>query len=326
MKLDRTVAVIGLLAGITAALLVLGAVKSADMAFTLYAMSTLPILIAGLGWGHAASAIAVVTGAAVVAATIAPQAALLIGLVSFVPAGWISHLANLARPAAEIGGPKDMLAWYPLPNVLLHLCLLVSLAVVVTGVMIGYGPDLIDKLVDMVMQSAASQPGFPPTDPEVLAQTKRVLLHLFPVVQSMVWVITQFFTYYIATRIVSATGRPVRPRENMNSALRMNRNAIFVLLGSLALSFADGPLGLVGAAVSGAFAAGFLIAGFAVLHFRSRGKGWRPLLLTFLYFAAFFTVLPGIIIMIYGMADTRQAIALTSVPGTGAAQAPNPEI
>ncbi len=322
MKLDRKIAALGLLAGITAALLVLGAVKSADLTFTLYAISTLPILIAGLGWGHGAAAIAVVTASLVTGLAVGPQAAILVTLVSFLPAGWISHLANLARPAVELGGPKDMLAWYPLPNILLQLCLLVSVSVVVTGVMIGYGPDLIDRLVETLLEASAGQPGAPVPDQAAIEQTKRILLHIVPPIQAMTWVIIQFSTYYLATRVVSSTGRPVRPRENMNSALRMNRNAIFLLLGALALSFVDGPLGLVGGTITGAFLAGFLISGFAVLHFRTRGKAWRLPLLILAYLAAFLTVLPGIIIMMLGLMDTRQAIALTSAPGAGSAQPP----
>lgn len=322
MKLDRKIAALGILAGITAALLVLGAVRNADLTFTLYAMSTLPILIVGLGWGHTASAIAVIAGTAVIAGAIAPEAALMVGLFSFVPAGWISHLANLARPASEIGGPKDMLAWYPLPNILVQLCVLVSIAVIVTGWMIGYGPELIAKMVDMVFETASTQPGMVMPDASAVEQTKRILLHLVPAIQAMVWVVTQFFIYYIATRIVTATGRPVRPRENMNSALRMNRNAIFILLGGLALAFVDGAPGLIGATVTGAFLGGFLISGFAVLHFRTRGKIWRLPLLVVAYPVAFLTVLPGIAIMMLGLTDTRQAIALTSAPGAGPAHPP----
>lgn len=322
MTLDRKTAAIGLVAGITGALLVLGALKNASLSFTLYAISTLPILIAGLGWGHAAAAIAVLAATGTIAVSIAPKAGIFVALISFLPAGWISHLANLARPASEIGGPKDMLAWYPLPNILLHLCLIVSMAVVVTGYMIGYGPELIDQVVTMIIQASAGQPGAPAMDPVAVEQTKRVLLHVLPAAQAMTWVGTQFVTYYLATRIVATTGRPVRPRENMNSSLRMNRNAIFIMLGGLALAFVDGPLGFVGATVCGAFGAGFLMAGFAVLHFRTRGKAWRLPFLVLIYPAAFFLLLPAIAVMVLGLVDTRQAIALTSAPGAGNAETP----
>ena len=322
MKLDVKTAVIGLVAGVTAALLVLGALRNVSLSFTFYAISTLPILIAGLGWGHAAAAIAVLTGTVAIAGAVTPKAALFVAVISFLPAGWISHLANLARPADEIGGPKDMLAWYPLPNILLQLCAMVAVAVLLTGFMIGYGPELVDQIVDMMVSMSAQDPSAPAVDPAAVAQTKRILLHLLPAVQGMTWVFTQFVSYYLATRLVAASRRAVRPRENISSSLRMNRNAIFIMLGGLALSFVDGPLGLVGATVCGAFGAGFLMAGFAVIHFRTRDKGYRLPLLVLTYLACIVLVFPALIVMVYGLGDTRQAIPLTSAPGAGEPQSP----
>ena len=322
MTFDKKALMIGLLAGVTAALLVLGALNHASLAFLLYAISTLPILIAGLGWGNAAAAVAVIVGGLTIAGGVGPKAALFVSFVSFLPAGWISHLANLARPAAELGGPKDMLAWYPLSNILLHLCGLVATAAVITGFMIGYGPDLIDQMVDMMVTVSAQDPAAPAMDADAIAQTKRVLVHILPAIQGMSWVFTQFFTYYIATRVVAPSGRSVRPRENIASSLRMNRNAIFIFLGGLALAFVSGPLGYVGSAVCGAFGAGFLLSGFAVLHFRTRGKAARLPLLCLTYLACVVLAFPALVVLIFGLADTRQAIPLTSAPGAGGPDTP----
>lgn len=326
MTINAKSLVIGVLAGVTAALLVLGALKNVSLSFTLYAISTLPILLAGLGWGNMAAAVAVITGGLTILGAVAPQAALFVTIVSFLPAGWISHLANLARPADELGGPKDMLAWYPLPNILTQLCGLVSVAALATGYMIGYGPELVDQLVDLMVSVAAQDPSAPAMDPAAVMQTKRLLLHILPAMQGMIWVLTQFVTYYIATRLVATTARRVRPRENISSSLRMNRNAIFVLLGAMALAFVDGPLGLAGAAIAGAFGAGFLMAGFAVLHFRTIGKTYRLPLLVLAYLVCLMLVFPAVIILVLGLSDTRQSIPLTSAPGAGAPKPGNTDL
>lgn len=309
---------IGILAGVTAALLVLGALSNASLSSTLYAVSTLPILIAGLGWGNMAAVIAVVAGGVTIAGAVTPKAALFVSLFSFLPAGWISHLANLARPASELGGPDNMLAWYPLPSIVTNLCGLVAVAALATGYMIGYGPELVSQLVDLMLSAAAQDPAAPTLDAATLDQTKRLLLHILPVVQGMTWVLTQFIAYYLATRLVATTGRVVRPRENIASSLRMNRNAIFVLLGAMGMAFVDGPLGLAGAAIAGAFGAGFLMAGFAVLHFQTMGKSYRLPLLILAYLGCIVLVFPALIILVLGLSDTRQSIPLTSAPGAGA--------
>ena len=53
--LDAKSLTTGFVAGITAALLVLGAAAQPTLASILYAASALPVLIVGLGWGNAAA-------------------------------------------------------------------------------------------------------------------------------------------------------------------------------------------------------------------------------------------------------------------------------
>lgn len=309
-KLNQKTLLTGALAGITAALLVLGASAQPSFSAVLYAASALPILLAGLGWGNMAAIISVVVAGGLGAIAISPSFALVMTLVTLAPAAWLSHLANLARPASELGGPEHLMAWYPLSDILLHLCGLVTLAVIVVGVMIGYGPELTDQMVDILISSVREQqPAFVP-DPAATAQTKALVLLMLPALQGGLWVIMLFAAYHLATRIVTASGRNLRPREDIPSALRMNRNAIFIFLAGLVACFAGGIPALVGATVLGAFGAGFLMAGFAALHYRTRGKEWRLPALIICYLACTM-VLPAVFILVLGLSDTRKAIALT---------------
>ncbi|MDQ1222144.1 hypothetical protein QE432_003725 [Agrobacterium sp. SORGH_AS 745] len=182
-KLNQTVLITGVLAGICAAFLTLGATAQSSFSFLLYAGSAMPIFIAGMGWGNRAAVVAIITTAIIGALVISPLFSLTIAIFTLIPAGWLSHLANLARPASELGGPDDLLAWYPLSGIVLHLCLLVSVAVVILGWMIGYGPDLVARMVDLMMTSVQSrEPLFEP-NVEALAQTKSLLVLMLPIVQ-----------------------------------------------------------------------------------------------------------------------------------------------
>ncbi len=58
-QLNQTVLIAGILAGICAAFLTLGATAQSSMSFLLYAASAMPVLVAGLGWGNAAAIVAV---------------------------------------------------------------------------------------------------------------------------------------------------------------------------------------------------------------------------------------------------------------------------
>ncbi|MGK9050023.1 DUF2232 domain-containing protein [Neorhizobium petrolearium] len=308
----QTVLPTGILAGIAATLLVLGANAQSSFASVLYAASALPILVAGLGWGNRAAIVGVVTAAVLGALLVSPLFALAMAVFTLIPAGWLSHLANLARPASELGGPDNLMAWYPISDILLHLCGLVTVAVIALGVVIGYGPELTGQMVDAMTEALKSQePAFTP-DPAGMEQTKAMIVLMLPLVQGGIWVMLLFAAFYIAVRIVSRSGRALRPREDMPSALRMNRHAIFIFLAGILLTFVGGIPAMIGAVICGTFGAGFLMAGFASIHFRSQGKDWRVPVLVLCYLASML-LLPAIAILVLGLSDTRRTIALTPV-------------
>lgn len=309
-QVNATLLLTGVLAGITAALLVLGANAQPSFASLLYAASALPVLIVGLGWGNIAAITAVITAAAIGAIAVSPLFAFAMAIFTLLPAGWLSHLANLARPASELGGPENLMAWYPLSDILLHLCSLVALAVVVLGIMIGYGPELTSQMVDALLQSVQEDNPAMAPDAASVAQLKRMMLTMLPIVQGGTWVLMLFTAYYVAVRVVAASGHGLRPREDIPSSLRMNRNALFVFLAGILASFYGGAPALVGATVCGTFGAGFLLAGFASLHLRTRGKDWRVPALVLAYISALL-VLPAFFILVLGLADTRRTVALT---------------
>jgi hypothetical protein len=307
---NQTALPVGILAGVIATLLALGAMSQLTFAFIIYAASALPILIAGLGWGNRAAIIAVITAALLGAILVSPPFAATMAVFTLLPAGWLSHLANLARPASEIGGPDNLLAWYPLSDILLHLCCIVTIAMIALGVVIGYGPELTNQLVDaMTSALQAQEPGFAP-DPAGVAQTKAMFILMLPMIQGGLWVLFLFAAFYFAVRFVSRSPRALRPREDMPSGLRMNRNSIFIFLAGILLTFFGGVPAMVGATICGTFGAGFLMAGFASLHFRTKGKDWRLPVLVLSYLSSLM-LMPAFVILVLGLSDARRTIALS---------------
>ncbi|MBD9371686.1 DUF2232 domain-containing protein [Rhizobium sp. ARZ01] len=310
-NLNWTSIATGLVAGVTAALLSLSANVQSTLAIFFFAGSALPILIAGLGWGNASAMVAVIAGGAVAAAMASSHFALLITIITLIPAGWLSNLANLARPASELGGPKDALAWYPLSNILTHLAVMVTLGMIAVGAIIGYSGALADQMVDLMLQALKEQEPLYNPDPAAVAQMKAIFGLALPVVQGALWVLLLFAAYYIATAVVRLSGKGLRPREAMPTALRMHRNAIYIFLGGLLLCFSGGIPAIIGALVCGTFGAGFVLSGFAILHQRSRGKAWRLAALWLAYGSVLLFALPVLLILVLGLTDTRRTIALT---------------
>lgn len=310
-KLNRTSLVVGALAGITAALLSMGANTQSSLAIALYAASALPILIAGLGWGNAAAIAAIVAAGVTAASLVSAYFALLVVVVTLIPAGWLSHLANLARPASELGGPEDALAWYPLSDILTHLAGLVTIGMMLVGYIVGYDASVSDLMVDMVIEAVKAQEPLYNPDAAAIAQLKAMFTLALPLVQGAIWVMMLFAAYYLATRIVQMSGRSLRPREDIPSALRMHRNAIFIFLAGLILAFVGGAPAAVGALVCGTFGAGFLLSGFAAFHDRTRGKAWRLPVLWIAYLSVFVFTIPAVFFLLFGLTDTRRTIAVT---------------
>ncbi|MQW88491.1 DUF2232 domain-containing protein [Sinorhizobium saheli] len=308
---NRTSLLTGALAGITAALLSMGANTQSSFAIVLYAASALPILIAGLGWGNAAAIAAIVVAGATAAALVSSYFALLIVVVTLVPAGWLSHLANLARPASELGGPEGALAWYPLSDILAHLAGLVTVGMIIVGYIVGYDSSVSNLMVDMVVEALKAQEPLYNPDAAAITQLKAMFTLALPLVQGAIWVVMLFAAYYIATRIVQMSGRSLRPREDIPSSLRMHRNAIFAFLAGLILTFVGGAAAPVGALICGTFGAGFLVSGFAAFHFRTRGKSWRLPVLWIAYLSVVVFTVPAFFFLLSGLTDTRRTIAVT---------------
>ncbi|MEN0118550.1 MAG: DUF2232 domain-containing protein [Agrobacterium cavarae] len=323
-QLNQTVLIAGILAGICAAFLTLGATAQSSMSFLLYAASAMPVLVAGLGWGNAAAIVAVLSAGFLGALAVSPLFAVTIAIFTLIPAGWLSHLANLARPAAEIGGPEDLMAWYPLSGIVLHLCGLITVSVIILGTMIGYGPELVSQMVDLMMASVqASESTFKP-DPTALSQTKSLLVLMLPMIQGGLWVMLLFAAYYFASRMVRSFGKGLRPREDIAAALRMHRNAIFIFLGGIVLTFFGGVPAMVGAVLCGTFGAGFIMAGYASLHHRSKGKDWRLPVLILAYLSAIF-MFPLFLILLLGLSDVRSTISLTPARNSDKSNETNPK-
>ncbi|WP_136658697.1 DUF2232 domain-containing protein [Nitratireductor sp. XY-223] len=304
---------VGLAGGVASALLILGSGDLSPLSVLLSACATLPVLIAGLGWSNFAGAVAVLTGSIVIAAAISPLGALMVAVTTLLPAAWIAHLSNLARPAEEIGGPQGKLAWYPLSDIMLHICGLVSLSLIILGYAVGYGEEIIRPVVENVFAILAEQNPEAQVDAEVTTEMVAFMTRVLPALQSAMWVIILFTAWYLACGIVRVSGRSRRPADFIPAALRMSRLGLLVFGAGLALSFVGGAAGLIGSVVSGAFAGGFMLAGIAMLHHRTLGRAWRFVALWFAYVATFFLFpLPLIVFLFAGLFETARTSPLSA--------------
>lgn len=306
---------IGILAGFAAALLASGVLVQSGLAITLYVLTPLPIFIAALGWGTAAGLIAAATASIAVAVFAAPMVAVLIALTSFIPAATGAYLAGLARPAQELGGPEDALAWYPLPDIMFRLALLIAVSFVIVGALIGYGEDMIREITGAVIASLkATDPQFS-ADENFRKVLQQFLLYALPAIQAATSLMLLTANFYLALRITERSGVLRRPRDNWPATLRMPRPALpvfaVVFAGSMFLS---GTSAMIANAFAGALAAGFIMAGLAIVHWRTRSAVWRPFALWLAYFLFIIFAPVAVVFLVLGLLDTSRGAPLSERP------------
>lgn len=314
MNLNANDMVIGLVAGLATALLCLGVATGSGLSVTLYLLSAVPIMVAGLGWGLRASLIAVAVSSIAVVMLANTQTAIFVLLTTSLPGAATSYWLTLSRPAEEVGGPEGQFVWFPLSDVLLRLCVMVGAAFIFIGAMVSYGPEMLDPIVDQVVERVQL------TDPEfeftaaARAELVTMLTALVPFIQPLMWTMILVGNIYIAMKISRASGQLKRPQDDFPTELYMPKMALVMFAGALVLSFLSGSIGFIGSALSGGLFAGFMLAGFALFHAFSRGKPWRTPALIIVYGSTFFMLLPALLLFLAGLFAAAQRISISNQP------------
>jgi hypothetical protein len=311
MKTTANPILIGVIAGLIAAILMAGAGYVSLFSVVLMIAAIASIFTAGMGFGLVSSISAVAVASLSSAALTGNPATTIAMAVQLSPAVVMSYLANLARPADELGGPKASMAWFPLSDIMLAGAVVSAIAT--SGVLLLH-PDLeaaYGLLADLIIELVGS------SSPELAFNLSRAelmsYLHvLFPLTQGWQMMVALFGGYYFAMRMLAAARRNTRPREDIPASLRMNRLSIAFFTAGIALMFIGGQVAVVGASFVGAIAGGYLLAGYAIVHNFLRGKTYALPALVLVYLVSIFVwPLAFIIFLAGGLANPRRAIALT---------------
>ena len=259
MTKQSTSLLVGLLAGICAALLLVSPGSPSSLSFILFAAAALPVLIAGLGWSNLASIVAVLSAMAVIAIATTPQAALVSAVTTLSPAAWIAHLSNLARPADEVGGPQGAIVWYPLSDIFMNLAFCVCIGLVAIGLAMGYGEGFVDELVNLFVSTIKeSNPAYQPSA-EGLAEMKQFFLYALPTIQAAMWVLILFSAIGMGM-MVSATDL-----MTLYIGLEMSSLSSYVLASFLKEDSRSSEAGLK-YFVLGALASGIILYGVSLVY------------------------------------------------------------
>lgn len=276
--------VIGISAGVAAALLFASATSGAWLSIPLFYLAPLPIMIAGLGWGHLAALTAAITGAIALGLVFGAMFLLAFLTSAGVPAWWLSYLGMLARPVGG-NGREPTLEWYPIGRLVMWAAILAALVVIFA--IPNFGTDaesfrtgLRDALSTMFRAQSGTPLDAPLSMPGVSKIDRLIdfLVNVIPPAAAVLATITNLFNLWLAGHVVRFSGRLSRPWPQL-SAMRFPPLLTAALALAIALSFADGIVGIVAGVASASLLMAYGVLGFAVLHEITRGTNSRPFVL-----------------------------------------------
>ena len=313
LKLTPQSALVGVLSGAASAVLAGSILTQSSIAIVLFFISPLPVMLAGLSFGAAATLVGAIACTMFVSFIVSAPAALIVASISMLPSALAVFLIALARPAEELGGEANHMVWFPLGDTLFFCAFLIAAAFIGIGIYGGYDMAFATEFATAFEQQfKAMNPEFTPSA-EFAHSLASFVYYAVPIIQPAMLTLVLTTNLYLALRLVQTTGKLARPRDNWPLSLRMPKMALPAFAIALASSFISGPLGLIALVVCGVLGACFTMAGFAVLHERSRGKQWRTAVLILAYVSAFF-FLPVLAVFVFlGLFDTRRSAPVSKV-------------
>lgn len=283
------IGLIGIGAGAAAALLFASVTSGVWLSIPLFYLAPLPIMIAGLGWGHWAAVTAATTGALALAAVFGPIFFFTFLAGAGIPAAWLCYLAMLARPVGNGGAPA--LEWYPPGRLVIWAAILAALVVVAAIPNFGTDADsfragLRNALMHLLRVETDTPADATLTLPGVTNANRLVdfLVAAIPPAAAVLASITNVLNLWLAARIVKFSGLLKRPWPPL-AAISFPRLLTAALTLAVIVSFLGGLIGIIAGVLSASLLMAYGVLGFSVLHAITQGMDARLFVLGGVYAA-----------------------------------------
>ena len=293
---------VGLAAGLAAALVYGSVGAGTPVAFLLFYIASLPLFIAGLGWGWTTAGLGAVVGVVATGLVVGLFGALVFLLAVGAPATWLSYLANLSREVQGPGGTRR--DWYPPGRLVAWTAVIAGALILPTIAAFGFSLEAYEASIRELFARmlASDAPNRPELPSEIDAdQLAAFFVRYMPPVSVIVAMATMLANLYLAARIVLISGRLMRPWPDI-WRLELPNGLAIALIASLIASFLPGLAGMIAGAFAAGFAFAYTLQGLAVMHVVTLPSPARPLFLGAVYFTLLFLGWAGPILSWSGLA------------------------
>jgi len=300
----KQIGLVGIGSGAAAALLFATLTSGTYLSVVLFYLAPLPILIAGLGWGHWSALVAAVTGSVLLVALFGGMFSFGFLAAAGAPAWWLSRLALLARPipAGESPSSDHAVEWFPTGMLVVWCAALGAGLVLLSFPFLGLDEATFHaSLVKNISRLVRSESGG--TGADDASRMIGIIALVLPPATAVVATVINLMNLWLAARVVKFSSRLPRPWLPL-SAMTFPIWLTIVLAAAIALTFAGGIVAIAASVVSAALIVAYGVLGFAVMHEITRGIGSRPFVLAGLYASVLIFGWPLLLLFLLGVTES----------------------
>lgn len=290
----------GIVAGLSSALMFASIVSGSFLGILLFYLTTLPLLIAGIGWGWLTAIIGAVIGGLAVSVASHPLTGLVFFTTVGIPSALLSYLALLSR-TDDMSGSAE---WYPVGRLVMWSATVGI--VVVVGMLLLIGSEMTayrEALTAIISQMPAVSGGEAISEQDV-SRIADNMIALLPSASATLWLLMTLFNLYIAGRVVRASGRLNRPWPEL-AAIEIPGSVNIALALVIGLWFFGGPVSPYAGAAAAVLLMCEALVGLAVIHSVTRQNKTRGPILFALYTSVFILIWPLLFMSVLGILESR---------------------